>query len=226
MNYQPSLMDIIFNKTKPLVPRASLVAKVAFYIGQHYELAREFTTLTRNLETLAVYPDIWLAKLIQLREIAKLMDHILFKLRPEYEVLEAYLEKDWQSDDDDDDDALQELEDMPADFINFSKISETLILLECEPAVVKRLEDDWHDLCDELWAFMKNVEQLINVTALSSIQIVVILRHLVSPWSDIGWHALYHLGNYENIDMELYHPGFLGESIIIIEQLSATTTKN
>lgn len=222
MNYQPNSIDIIFNKTKPLVPRASLVAKVAFYIGQQYELAREFTTLTMSLEDLEVVSDIWLAKLIQLREMAKLMNYVITKLGYEYKILEAYLEEYWESEDV----AFQELNSMPTNFIDLSKISKSLNQLECESAVVERFKDDWHDLCQELWAFMSRVEQLVNAPELSSIQIVAILNSLISPWSETTWHALYHLGNYENTDMELYHPGFLGESIIIIKQLSAAVTKN
>lgn len=221
MNYQPNSIDIIFSKTRPLVPRASLVAKVAFYIGQHYELAREFTTLTMSLEDLEVASDIWLAKLIQLREMAKLMNYVITKLGSEYKILEAYLEEYWESEDV----AFQELNDMPTNFINFSKISKSLNQLECESAVVERLMDDWHDLCQELWAFMGHVEQLINISELSSTQIAAILNGLISPWSEATWHALYHLGNYENIDTGLYHLGFLGESMIIIEQLSASMTK-
>jgi|GEM_PF-4300629 len=221
MNNLPDLIDTIFGKIKPLVLRSSLAMKVAFYIAQQYILAKEFIIFTNKLEEMEINADIWLAHFLRLREIAKLMSYLAAELAYGYKVLEAYLEEYWELEDA----STQNPNNISVDQVNFVEIIKSLKLLECESAAIQRLNDDWQDLYQELQAFVSRVEQIVSTSDLSPIQIVSILHDLVYPWSNTGWHALYHLGNYEDIDADLYHPGFLGETLIIIEQLSVAVTK-
>ncbi len=216
MYYDPDFDDVtrrVQTKLAMLFPQHYIFIKLSFYMAQLYENAKDFCT---NLERFEQWDghEAWLAEITRLREIAKSLRHFSSLLVDEYDLLEPFLENKAPEE------TLETSQRIVETYQVRQRFQNLLEQMGCSERVCREITDDAWDLYGELVEIIFKIEKLISIPSPNNGYLTSVLADVVYPWSHMRWHAAYHLGEYEESTSHFYHAGFLGWSLILLEELS------
>lgn len=189
-----------------------LVVRPALYLAQMHQMASEYQALAKKLVTHSyAYSHEVLADILLLREVAKILSHHVQVFIESYEELALFFpdEEEYHPPDINPPSGMSPIhrQHFPAFCIRLQKIG-------CSDLTSAKFAEDMLGLWWELRLLSKRVETLVTQEHQVA-DIATIVSDIAAPWTETLWHAIFHLGEYE----QLYNPGVLGWSLVVLSEI-------